>query len=88
VCRLAAEDYARLHRQLRAHLHRASCPPSLALGEYALRLLPSSAQARLVEHLRICAYCTAELRWLGTMLDCALPLGEQHEYDASSWLAF
>ena len=87
ACRRAVEDYAGLQRHLHQRLHRATCPSSLALGEYALNLLLSSSQTRLDAHLRDCAYCAAELRWLRAMLTCVLPSGQQHEYDALAWLA-
>src|SRR5712692_1117572 len=60
VCREKGEAYARIERVLLGELFRRTCPPSIAIGEYAMGLLPS-AEARLVEdHLAECPRCRAE----------------------------
>jgi hypothetical protein len=63
VARLAAEEAS-----LRAHLFRADCPESLALGEWHLGLV-SQQEARQIEaHLNVCPWCKQEIEELVAML--------------------
>jgi hypothetical protein len=54
---LAAEQSA-----LQRRLFRAICPPSLALGEYALGLLVGADRAVVADHVAHCPHCRTELK--------------------------
>lgn len=64
------------------NLFRSTCPTSLELGEYALRLLPQERSQIVAEHLKSCPHCTEDLSTLRQFLsdlsgDLELSLGER-----------
>lgn len=67
-CQKRATALARQQRRLRATLYRAACPPSLALGEYQLRLLPPARMLSIQTHLQSCPHCQRELAQLSGFL--------------------
>lgn len=67
-CLEKAKDLARLHNRLTTRLYRSTCPPSVELGEYYLRLLPASQMLVVAKHLRECPHCARELEQLQSYL--------------------
>lgn len=64
-CRKRVEALDRLHKSLSSRLYRSTCPSSLTLGEYHLRMLPASQMLVVAQHVRECPHCareTAELK--------------------------
>jgi hypothetical protein len=62
ACRADAAEYAELQRRLQATFLRQSCPPALALAEYALGVLAPQARQTTAAHLVECPHCRAEQR--------------------------
>lgn len=60
-CRQKAESLNGLQKRLTNRLYRLTCPPSIELGEYHLRMLPASQMLVIGQHLRECPYCTREV---------------------------
>lgn len=61
-CGPDAGAYAETAGWLRAHRFRSTCPDSIALGEYALSILPASPMQSIAAHLIDCPHCLAESR--------------------------
>ncbi len=71
-CASRAAELARFQSQLKALFYRMECPPSLELGEYALRMLPSSRALQIRAHVDRCPHCAQELAQMERFL--AAPL--------------
>jgi len=75
-CLERAKDLARVHNLLTVRLYRITCPSSLELGEYHLRMLPASQMLIVSQHLRECPHCTREVTALQSYLNELTPTGE------------
>jgi hypothetical protein len=67
-CRERAQVLERFQNQLKGRLYRVTCPPSIELGEYHLRMLPDSQMLVIDQHVRQCPHCTRELSQLKDFL--------------------
>jgi len=67
-CREKANSLARLQDRLSSRLYRITCPSSLELGEYHLRILPPSQMLIVAQHVRECPHCGRELAGLEAYL--------------------
>jgi hypothetical protein len=67
-CRERAEALASFQSRLSARLSRLECPPSIALGEYHLRLLPAAQALVVAQHVRECPNCAREVAELDGFL--------------------
>lgn len=72
-CRSKADALARLQNGLIARLYRITCPSPLELGEYHLRILPSSQMLVIAQHVRACPHCEAEVAQLVNFLKDLTP---------------
>jgi hypothetical protein len=72
-CRGKANALDRLQDRLTSHLYRRTCPSSLELGEYHLRLLPAPQMLLLAQHVRECPHCERELAQLQDFLSELMP---------------
>jgi anti-sigma factor ChrR (cupin superfamily) len=72
-CRNKADALARLQNGLTTRLYRITCPSPLELGEYHLRILPSSQMLVVAQHVRECPHCGAEVAQLETFLKDLTP---------------
>lgn len=61
ACRQRADELFNYVDLLTARLFRATCPPSLELGEYHMGLLPAADAGRVRAHVDECPHCTADL---------------------------
>jgi len=75
-CRKKAEALERLQKRLTARLYRLTCPPSIELGEYHLRMLPAPQILDVAQHLRECPHCARELAQLEGFLSALVPAPE------------
>ena len=71
-CADRAAELARFQSRLKALLYRMECPSSLALGEYALEMLPPSQASRVRAHVDRCPHCVQELAQMESFLDVPL----------------
>jgi hypothetical protein len=60
-CREKAETLDRLQKRLTTRLYRLTCPPTIELGEYHLRLLPAAQMLVVAQHVRECPHCSREV---------------------------
>lgn len=60
-CREKAKTLDRFQKRLTNRLYRLTCPPSIELGEYHLRMLPASRMLVVAQHVRECPHCAREL---------------------------
>lgn len=60
-CREKAETLDHFQKRMTSRLYRATCPPSLELGEYHLHMLPAPQMLVVAQHLRECPHCTREI---------------------------
>jgi len=67
-CREKAAALDRLQKRMTSRLYRITCPSPVELGEYHLRMLPSSQMLIVSQHLRECPYCTREVDQLKEFL--------------------
>lgn len=65
-CRAKAEALDLFQRRLTERVYRATCPPSIELGEYHLRMLPASQMLVIAQHVRECPHCRREMAELET----------------------
>ena len=72
-CREKAETLDRFQKRLTNQLYRLTCPPSMELGEYHLRMLPASQMLVVAQHVRECPHCTRELSELEGFLSEQVP---------------
>ena len=63
-CREKAEALDLLQKRMTSQLYRITCPSPTELGEYHLRMLPSSQMLILGQHLRECPHCAREISYL------------------------
>jgi anti-sigma factor RsiW len=75
-CRGKAETLDRLQKRMTTRLYRLTCPPSIELGEYHLRMLPASQMLVVAQHLRECPHCTQEVAQLDGFLSDLAPIRE------------
>ncbi|HET9589668.1 MAG TPA: hypothetical protein VFO91_12855 [Anaerolineales bacterium] len=68
-CREKAQSLDRLQKRLTARLYRVSCPSSMELGEYHLRMLPAPQMLVVAQHVRGCPHCTREVAELEDFLE-------------------
>jgi hypothetical protein len=73
-CREKAETLDRFQKRLISKLYRLTCPPSIQLGEYQLRMLPASQMLVIGQHLRECPYCAREVSELEGFLSDEVPV--------------
>lgn len=67
-CSQEAEQVRGLQAKLTGRLFRASCPTSLELGEYQLKVVSKERAAQIERHLAVCNDCTQELAQLKTFM--------------------
>jgi hypothetical protein len=67
-CREKSETLDRLQKRLTTRLYRLTCPPTIELGEYHLRLLPASQMLVVAQHVRECPHCAREVSQLDDFL--------------------
>lgn len=60
-CRERAQALDRLQKRLTSKLYRHTCPSSIELGEYHLRMLPASQMLVIAQHVRECPHCAREI---------------------------
>jgi hypothetical protein len=60
-CRERAQALDRLQNRLTRQLYRLTCPSSIELGEYHLRMLPASQMLVIAQHVRECPHCAREI---------------------------
>src|SRR6185503_18641157 len=75
-CHERANALARFQDRLKSRLYRVSCPSSLELGEYHLRLLPAPQMLLVAQHVRECPHCERELAQLQDFLSELMPTPE------------
>jgi len=75
-CHERARALARLHNLLTTRLYRITCPSSLELGEYHLRMLSASQMLIVAQHLRECPHCASEIVHLKDFLRDLAPAQE------------
>jgi len=67
-CRDRARRLANLQNRLVSRLYRLTCPSSMELGDYHLRMLPANQALVVAQHLRECPHCAREVSQLGSYL--------------------
>ena len=72
-CRDRAKTLEREQKLLTSRLHRASCPSTVELGEFHLRMLPSDQMLMVSQHVRECPLCTREIEQLKEYLSDLAP---------------
>jgi hypothetical protein len=63
-CRERAQSLARLQNRLTSRLYRITCPSSLELGKFHLRMLPASQMLLIRQHVQECPHCAQEIAQL------------------------
>jgi len=76
-CRERAGGFARLQNRLSSQLYRLTCPSSIELGEYHLRVLLASQELIVAQHLRECPHCKREVDELQNYLSDFPPVAER-----------
>jgi glutaredoxin len=64
-CKERADALDRFQKHLTTRLYRSTCPSSLELGEFHVRMLPAPQRLVIASHLRECPHCQQEV----TLLD-------------------
>jgi len=77
-CRGKANALGRFQDNLTSRLYRITCPTSLELGEYHLRVLPDSQMLLVAQHVRECPHCTREIAQLTDFLSDLTPTLEEN----------
>ena len=67
-CAAEAGGYAWEQWRLASRLHRVTCPPPHALGDYELAVFSPAERTRVAAHARDCPRCAAELQQLREFL--------------------
>jgi hypothetical protein len=67
-CRERANRWTLLQNGLKKQLYRVSCPTSMELGDYHLRLLPAPQALIVAQHVRECPLCRREVAELEDFL--------------------
>ena len=83
-CRGRAQALDRLQTHLTGQLYRLTCPSSIELGEYHLRMLPASQMLVIAQHVRECPHCQREVAELENFL--ADPVAENQLLGAAKVL--
>lgn len=60
-CRERAERWTLLQNGLKKQLYRVTCPTSMELGDYHLKLLPAPQALIVAQHVRECPLCRREV---------------------------
>src|SRR4026209_2290663 len=60
-CRERAERWTLLQNGLKKQLYRVTCPTSMELGDYHLKLLPAPQALIIAQHVRECPLCRREV---------------------------
>ena len=68
-CRVRTGQLQKFQNGLTNRLFRATCPPSIELGEYHLGFVPMATSATIKEHLAECPFCSQELTQLASYMD-------------------
>ena len=68
-CRARGEQLQAFDHRLSHRLFRATCPPSVELGEYHLGFVPTATSAAIKHHLAECPFCSQELAQLAAYMD-------------------
>lgn len=76
ACQTRSQTLAGLQARLQARLLRATCPPSLELGEFFLRRLPAPQRLAISQHVRQCPHCTRELGQISEFMKDELTLSQ------------
>jgi len=72
-CREKAKALGRFQDNLTSRLYRITCPTSLELGEFHLRLLADPQMLLVAQHVRECPHCTREIAQLKEFLSDLMP---------------
>jgi len=75
-CREKSETLDRLQKRLTTRLYRLTCPPTIELGEYHLRMLPAPQMLVVAQHVRECPHCAREVSQLEGFLGNLTPTSE------------
>ena len=75
-CLERANALADLQNRLTSRLYRTTCPSSMELGEYHLRMLPDPERLMIRHHIGECPHCTRELAQLEEFFSSDLALME------------
>ena len=67
-CSKRAESLDHFQKNLAGRLFRSTCPSTLTLGEYHLRMLPASQMLIVAQHVRECPHCARETAELNEYL--------------------
>ena len=67
-CAERASQLALFQNRLRTGLYRSTCPSSMELGDFHLRLLPESQELVVAKHVRGCPHCRREVAELEQFL--------------------
>lgn len=67
-CRQKAENLDRFQKRLAHRLYRLSCPSTIELGEYHLRMLTAPQMLVVGQHVRECPHCAQEVSQLESFL--------------------
>lgn len=67
-CRQRAETLENFQKQLTSHLYRSTCPSSIELGEYHMRLIRANRKLVIAQHVRECPHCARELSQLESFM--------------------
>ena len=68
-CREKAGTLNLFQKRLGARLYRSTCPSTMELGEYHLRMLSPNQTLVVAQHLRECPHCADEISELKGFLD-------------------
>lgn len=62
-----------IEKNLSSNLYRITCPSSIVLGEYHLKMLPNEKTKAIQQHLVTCPHCSQELTQLKNYLSELAP---------------
>ena len=68
-CRARTDQLQKFQNGLTNRLFRATCPPSIELGEYHLGFVPMATAVAIKQHLAECPLCSQELTQLASYMD-------------------
>ena len=67
-CAERAREVTLLQQRMRARYYRSTCPSSMELGDYHLKLLPKPQELIVAQHVRECPHCRLDLAQLEEFL--------------------
>jgi hypothetical protein len=70
-CREKARALDYFQKRMKTRLYRSTCPTSVNLGEFYLRMAPASQSLVIAQHLRECPHCASEISKLEEFLEDA-----------------